>query len=89
MSFAARLPRDASKETENDVKVEKKTETSAEKKTASSEELTKEDVEKFRKEMKEVMPEAQANKLADIMSKFTKDATSDEMIDGVVSFCFA
>lgn len=70
--MSARIPRDAT--------------TTTTKKDASSEELTMEDVNKMQRELTEVMPAKNAERFANVMRKFTKDASSAENMEGVVSF---
>lgn len=66
--LSARIPRDAT----------------SSKKDSSSEELTLDDVNKMERELAEVMPPKNAERFANVMRKFTKDASSAENMEGVV-----
>lgn len=53
--------------------------------TSSSEELTLEDIEKMRTEMLKTMKPEEVDRITNIFKKFTKDGTSEEKLEGVVS----
>jgi len=82
LCIAARLPRDtASEEKSAEVSTPKKSKTAN---SDSSEEFTMDDVNKLKAELAKTVPLPEAEKIANIFSKFTKDATSEEKVQGVV-----
>lgn len=55
-------------------------------KDKSSEEITIADIDKLKQDLMKTMPEKDAENIASIFRKFTKDSTDEEKFEGFVSF---
>lgn len=58
-------------------------------KKESSEELTLADVDKMKQDLMKTISENEAEKIASVFRKFTKDTTDEEKFEGLVSFTWA